>query len=77
VWLILPSAWLLVGLVRQQVKPAYLAAVMLGILLVLAKDYGVPGLTKLNLWGNVLLSAMLVIGLLKKDLLPQTPGTSQ
>ncbi len=77
VWLILPSAWLLVGFIRQQVKPVYLALTVLGILLVMAKDYGIPVLAKLNLWGNMLLTSTLLFGLLKKDLIPLAPGTAQ
>ncbi len=77
VWLILPSAWLLVGLIRQRVKPAYLAVVGLGILLIMAKDYGIPGLNKLNLWGNILLTTTLSIGLFKKNILPQAASSQQ
>ncbi len=76
VWLILPAAWLLVASIRQQVKPIYLALIMFGILLVLAKDYGIPILAKLNLWGNILLTATLLFGLLKKDLFSQIPSAS-
>lgn len=76
VWLILPSAWLLVGLIRHQVKPGYLAVVALGVLLLLAKDYGIPGLTKLNLWGNLILSVTLIVGSLKKGSFSSAPGTA-
>ncbi len=76
VWLILPSAWLLVGLIRKRVKPVYLAVIALGILLIMAKDYGFPILAKLNLWGNVILTTTLFIGLLKKDLLSPKPDLS-
>lgn len=76
VWLILPSAWLLVGLIRQRVKPATLAVATLGILLIMAKNYGIPGLTTLNLWGNILLTTTLTFGVLRKGFFSQTPGTS-
>lgn len=76
VWLILPSVWLLVGLIRLRVKPAFLAVVILGILLVMAKSYGIPGLTTLNLWGNILLTTTLIIAVLGKGFFSQTPDTS-
>lgn len=74
VWLILPLVWLLTGLIRQRVKPTYLVIVILGIFLVMAKDYGLSGLNKLNLWGNMLLTITLIVGLFKKEFFSQLPG---
>lgn len=69
VWLILPSAWLFIGLVHLRVQPIYLIFIGMGIFLILAKDYAIPGLNKLNLWGSILLTVTLLFGLFKKNIL--------
>jgi hypothetical protein len=71
VWLILPSAWLLTSLVHQPASPGYLAAIALGVILVMSKNYGFPVLSTINLWGNLILTASLTFGLLTKKLLPR------
>ncbi len=74
VWLILPSAWLVTGLLAHRAKPAVLAVVILAVFLVTAKNYGYPFLESLNLCGNLLLSGCLLAGLLRKGSLIPLPG---
>jgi hypothetical protein len=70
VWLILPSAWLVLILLDHKVKPLLVAGFGTGIVLVLAKVYGFPLLDSLNTWGGVILSVCLVTSLLKRWFLP-------
>lgn len=67
VWMILPSALLLAGMLDSRTKPRYLAAIVLAIGLLGAKNYGYVILNSLNLWGNLALTSMLMIGILKPD----------
>jgi hypothetical protein len=67
VWLILPTTWLLAGLIGRPTKPAYLVTVSLAAFLVSAKNYGFPIVESLNLWGNLLLVVCLAFGALKPD----------
>jgi hypothetical protein len=70
VWLILPSAWLLTGLLARRARPGYLGTAALGVGLSMSKVYGFPILNSLNLWGGLVLTAFLIVGLLKGGLLP-------
>ena len=70
VWLILPSAWLVLILLDRKVEPILVAGFGIGIVLVLAKVYGFPVLDSLNTWGGLILSVCLVISLLKRWFLP-------
>lgn len=67
VWMILPGALLLAGMLNSQPKPKlwYLAATALAIGLLNAKIYGYPILNSLNLWGNLALTSMLLTGILR------------
>ena len=65
VWLILPAAWLMAGLIDRPTRLGAWGAIVLAGFLVLAKNYGYPVLESLNLWGNLLLSTWLSLGLLK------------
>ena len=74
VWLILPSAWLITGLLTHQARPAVLAVVIPAVFLVTAKNYGYPFLESLNLCGSLLLSGCLLVGLFRRgSLLPPRP----
>jgi hypothetical protein len=57
VWMILPCALLLTGLLRARVRVWFLIAVSAAVGLMEAKVYGLPGLGALNLSGNLLLTA--------------------
>jgi hypothetical protein len=73
VWLIIPSAWLVVIVLTRRVKLPWAAGIGAGIALVMAKVYGFPILNSLNLWGGIILTVCLASGLLsKKFLTPQT-----
>jgi hypothetical protein len=73
VWLIIPSAWLVVIVLTRRVKLPWAAGIGAGIALVTAKVYGFPILDSLNLWGGIILTICLASGLLsKKFLAPQT-----
>jgi len=67
VWVILPSALLVARLLESQPQSWFLAIVGFGIFLMLSKVYGYPGLDSLNLWGSLILSTVLIIGLAKID----------
>jgi hypothetical protein len=73
VWLILPSAWLVIIMLGRRISLPLMVGISIGITLVLAKVYGFPLLDSLNAWGGVLLTTCLTIGLLKRSLL--TPGS--
>jgi len=73
VWLILPTAWLIAGLIARPARLGAWVTVLLAGFLVLAKNYGYPVLESLNLWGNLLLSAWLSFGLLKPGSLFSAP----
>jgi FtsH-binding integral membrane protein len=64
-WTILPAALFLTLLLQMNARPVYLAAVGTGVFLITSKIYGYPVLDSLNLFGSLLLVALLVIGLLK------------
>jgi hypothetical protein len=72
VWLIIPSAWLVVIVLTRRLKLPWAAAIGAGIALVMAKVYGFPILNSLNLWGGMILTICLASGLLSKKFL--VPG---
>jgi len=71
VWLILPSAWLVVGLAARRARPAFLGIVAAGVALSMARVYGFPILNSMNLWGSLILTVSLTVGLMTGKLLPQ------
>jgi hypothetical protein len=73
VWLILPSAWLVIIMLGRRISLPLMVGISIGITLVLAKVYGFPLLDSLNTWGGVLLTTCLTIGMLKRCLL--IPGS--
>jgi hypothetical protein len=73
VWLILPSAWLLVGLSARRARAAVVAVAAAGVLLAMSKVYGFPFLNSMNLWGGLLLTVSLTVGLLTGKLVPPPP----
>jgi hypothetical protein len=70
VWLIIPSAWLVVIMLTGRLKLPWAAGIGAGIALVSAKVYGFPILDSLNLWGGIILTICLASGLLSKRILP-------
>jgi hypothetical protein len=67
VWMILPAALLLTRLIESHPKTWYLVLNCLAIFLLVSKVYGYPILDSLNLWGSLILSALLIIGLIKEE----------
>ena len=70
VWLIIPSAWLVIILLTRRIKLPWLGGIGAGIALVMAKVYGFPILDSLNLWGGIFLTTCLATGLLTKKFQP-------
>jgi hypothetical protein len=70
VWLIIPSAWLVIILLTRRIKLPWLGGIGAGIALVMAKVYGFPILDSLNMWGGIILTTCLGAGLLTKKFLP-------
>lgn len=70
VWLIIPSAWLVILLLTRRIKLPWLVGIGAGIALVMAKVYGFPILDSLNLWGGIILTTCLATGLLTKKFQP-------
>ena len=77
VWLILPSAWLVIIILSRRIRLAWVLALGAGIGLVLAKVYGFPLLDSLNTWGAFILTACLAVGLLTKKILPPEVRTAE
>jgi hypothetical protein len=77
VWLILPSAWLLVGLLARRARPAIVGVAAAGVALAMSKVYGFPILNSMNLWGGLLLTLLLIVGLMTGKLLPGGPTQSR
>ena len=77
VWTILPAALLVTRLVNSRPKTWYLVLVCASVFLLESKVYGYPILDSLNLWGSLILSTLLVIGLAKEawafDEIPENP----
>jgi hypothetical protein len=66
VWMILPAALLVTRLVNSRPKTWYLILICVSVFLLESKVYGYPLLDSLNLWGSLILSALLVISLIKE-----------
>ncbi len=67
VWMIMPMALLLTYLLHQPVRWWYLVAVAFSALLLQAKVYGYPVLDSLNLFGSLLLLALLFLWSLRRE----------
>ena len=66
VWTILPAALLVTLLLQMETPAYYLILVGVAVFLLVSKVYGYPLLDSLNLWGSLLLTAVLLYGLFKK-----------
>lgn len=67
VWIILPAALLVTRLVESRPRTWYLILNCVAIFLLVSKVYGYPILNSLNLWGSLILSALLIISLTKEE----------
>jgi hypothetical protein len=67
VWMILPAALLITRMVKSRPKTWFLFLICVAVFLVESKVYGYPILNSLNLWGSLLMSALLVISLAKEE----------
>ncbi len=75
VWLIIPCAWLVIILLTRRIKSPWPGIIGAGIALVMAKVYGFPILDSLNLWGGIILTTTLAVGLLRKDFFSPAPSS--
>ncbi|OGN92945.1 MAG: hypothetical protein A2Z71_01215 [Chloroflexi bacterium RBG_13_50_21] len=67
VWMIFPAALLTTHLIKSRPKTWYLLLNCVAVFLLASKVYGYPILDSLNLWGNLILSMLLVINLMKVE----------
>ena len=64
---------LVIGLLARRAGAVMLGVVSAGVVLAMSKVYGFPILNSMNLWGGLVLTVSLIVGLMTGRLSPQSP----